>query len=76
VYRGSTFVNRFFVPAGSGTYWTVLELDGNTLTPINTLGTVAPPIRSPLSRSTGATGNEWYDLQPWQWSKSAPPRRR
>jgi hypothetical protein len=47
VYQGNTLVNQFFVPQGGGTYWTVFEISGTTLTAINTLGTSAPALVAP-----------------------------
>ncbi len=38
VYIGNTLAQSFSVPAGSGRDWTVFDLDGTTITPINTLG--------------------------------------
>jgi len=37
VYRGNTLLRRFFVPGGGGTLWTVFDLNGSTITPINTM---------------------------------------
>jgi uncharacterized protein YfaP (DUF2135 family) len=38
VYQGSTLVRTFFVPTGrEGTLWTVFEINGNVLTPINSM---------------------------------------
>lgn len=37
VYSGASLVATYFVPAGTGTLWTVFELDGATLIPVNTL---------------------------------------
>lgn len=38
VYIGNTLVQSFSPPAGNGLDWTVFDLDGTTITPINTLG--------------------------------------
>ena len=73
VYQGNTLVRQFFPPQGTGRYWTVFEIDGTTLTPVNTLGTVAPAMRvgpvlqvnSPSARAAA----EWAQLMPWQWHK-------
>lgn len=45
VYRGSNLVATFNVPPNQeGTLWTVFEMDGNTITPINTMSYVSQPI--------------------------------
>ena len=38
VYRGNTLLDRFFVPNLPGTLWTVFDLDGDRIIPINTVG--------------------------------------
>ncbi|MDQ6611426.1 MAG: carboxypeptidase regulatory-like domain-containing protein [Gemmatimonadota bacterium] len=45
VYFGNALVNQFFVPAQPGTIWTVFEISGTVLTPVNTVGIVPPSIR-------------------------------
>lgn len=73
VYQGNTLVRQFFPPQGTGRYWTVFEIDGTTLTPVNTLGTIAPAmvvgpvlqVNSPSARAAA----EWAQLMPWQWHK-------
>jgi hypothetical protein len=73
VYQGNTLVRQFFPPQGTGRYWTVFEIDGTTLTPVNTLGTIAPAmvvgpvlqVNSPSARAAA----EWARLMPWQWHK-------
>ena len=73
VYQGNTLVRQFFPPQGGGTYWTVFEIDGTTLTPVNTLGTTQPTMRAgpvlqvdtPASRAAA----EWASLTPWMWRK-------
>ena len=37
VYRGATLVREFNVPSAGGTLWTVFELDGAALTPVNVM---------------------------------------
>ncbi len=37
VYKGSGLFAEFFVPNEAGTLWEVFEIDGNNLTPINTM---------------------------------------
>ena len=37
VFRGNQLVSTLFPPGGAGTLWTVFELDGDDLTPINQL---------------------------------------
>jgi hypothetical protein len=73
VYQGNTLVRQFFPPQGTGRYWTVFEIDGATLTPVNTLGTIAPamvvgPVLQVDSPSARAAA-EWARLMPWQWHK-------
>lgn len=41
VYSGSSQIAEFNVPNGSGGIWTVFELNGGTLTPINTVGSAS-----------------------------------
>jgi hypothetical protein len=73
VYQGNTLVRQFFAPQGTGRYWTVFEIDGTTLTPVNTLGTTQPTMRAgpvlqadaPASRAAA----EWASLTPWMWRK-------
>lgn len=44
VYRGSNLVANFNVPPNQeGTLWTVFELSGDTITPINTMSYVSSP---------------------------------
>lgn len=38
VYIGNVLAQSFSVPSGSGRDWTVFDLDGSTITPINTIG--------------------------------------
>jgi hypothetical protein len=37
VYRGASLVQTFNVPSGGGTLWTVFELTGSAITPINAM---------------------------------------
>lgn len=37
VYRGSSLIATFNVPNQAGTLWTVFELNGDTVTPVNTM---------------------------------------
>ena len=37
VFRGADLVQTFNVPSGGGTLWTVFELSGNAIVPINTM---------------------------------------
>ncbi len=41
LYRGTTLVQSFSVPFKSGNIWYVCDLDGNTVTPVNTMTTVS-----------------------------------
>lgn len=54
VYRGNSLVGTFFVPSGQpGTLWTVFELNGNTLTPVNQMSFHSTPGDIPLQGSAG-----------------------
>jgi Carboxypeptidase regulatory-like domain len=55
VYRGSNLVATFNVPLGQpGTLWTVFEMDGSTITPINAMSfqsnpvSITAPMRTPV----------------------------
>ncbi|MCC6242912.1 MAG: carboxypeptidase regulatory-like domain-containing protein [Gemmatimonadaceae bacterium] len=77
VYQGNTLFNQFFIPQGSGTYWTVFELSGSTLTPINTIGTSQPSLLSPISgrRSAAAdVAREAFSLFPPFPTQQKKPR--
>ena len=83
VYKGNALVNTFFVPQGAGTYWTVFEISGNVVTPINTLGTVTPALSAPsspgaaakLSPAATAAASEWFNLFRQMPQKPARLRR-
>ena len=55
VYRGSDLVATYNVPSGQGgTLWTVFEMDGDTITPINAMSYESSPVAIqsvPLGRS-------------------------
>jgi uncharacterized protein YfaP (DUF2135 family) len=53
VYRENQLVRTFNVPAGIGILWTVFELDGDTITPINTLTNDLQPS---IPSETGGAG--------------------
>jgi hypothetical protein len=77
VYQGNTLINQFFVPSQQGTAWTVFEINGTTLTAINTLGTVQPSLVAPSSRSSGASAaDSWFDLFNPSLTKPARAVRR
>jgi hypothetical protein len=42
LYRGTTLVRQFNVPQQDGFWWTVFELNGETITTINTIGNTQP----------------------------------
>jgi uncharacterized protein YfaP (DUF2135 family)/uncharacterized protein YjdB len=73
VYQGNTLVRQFYPPQGTGRYWTVFEISGTTLTPVNTLGSTEPArqvgpvlqVDSPTARAAA----EWAAFMPWQWRK-------
>jgi len=57
VYRGSNLVATFNVPANQGgTLWTVFEMSGNTINPINTMSYESAPtiVREILGSSAGS----------------------
>ena len=43
VYHGTRLIRTFYVPPYPGTLWTVLELQGSTLTPVNAMSFVSDP---------------------------------
>ena len=56
VYRGSSLIKVFNVPAGQeGTLWTVFEMSGNTIIPVNTMTYESSPasVRGLLSETDG-----------------------
>jgi len=70
VYRGSNLVATFNVPANQeGTLWTVFELSGDTITPINTMSYESSPsaIQSVSLRRTITTDVELI--------RNLPPKR-
>ena len=42
IYRGTTLVQSFAVPNKAGNTWYVCDLNGSTITPVNTMTTVSP----------------------------------
>lgn len=44
LYQGNTLVRQFYPPVQDGIYWTVFELNGTSVTTINTIGGTAPAI--------------------------------
>jgi hypothetical protein len=81
VYQGSTLVRQYFPPQQDGSYWTVFEIDGTTINPINAIGSVQPLVTTPVGpfRSAGGASAanavaEWLQLMPWRERK--PPRSR
>jgi len=44
VYREGTLTRTFNVPSGAGTLWTVFELNGSTITPVNTMSYESSPV--------------------------------
>lgn len=43
LYINNALVQTFAVPSGAGSLWTVFELNGSTVTPINTISAGPPP---------------------------------
>ncbi|MEP6834437.1 MAG: carboxypeptidase regulatory-like domain-containing protein [Gemmatimonas sp.] len=75
VYQGNTLVSQFFPPQTNGKYWTVFEISGTVLTPINTIGPAAPALRASPAGSVqnnakvDAAWEELMSLSPWSWTK-------
>jgi len=59
VYQNNELVQTFTVPNAPGTLWTVFELDGGTITPINTMSG-----DSPSSPVAGAATQLAFSVQP------------
>jgi hypothetical protein len=47
LYQGNTLVRQFYPPVQDGIYWTVFELNGGTVTTINSIGGTQPSISLP-----------------------------
>ena len=75
VYQGNTLVQQFFPPQQSGQVWTLLEINGSVLTPINTINSTVPSVQVPASgfvRSNLRSERAMQDLmsfEPWTWLK-------
>lgn len=56
VYIGNVLAQTFAVPAGAGSLWTVFEMSGTTITPVNSIsaGPVLLPSRIPLAGGSGS----------------------
>jgi hypothetical protein len=82
VYQGNTLVQQFFPPQQSGNFWTVFEINGSVLTPINVINSVLPQLRAPaegLTRTNTKAAkalDELLSLAPWTWTKPTGPIRR
>jgi len=62
VYQNNTLVQTFTVPNAPGTLWTVFELDGGTITPINTMsGDVPAPAQLGGTVRTAVGGLEIFN---------------
>jgi len=57
VYIGNTLAQTFAVPAGAGSLWTVFELNGTTITPVNSVsaGPVLLPNRIPVAGASAGS---------------------
>jgi hypothetical protein len=67
VYRGSELIATFNVPAGQeGTLWTVFEMSGSTIIPINLMSYESS---SPNIQGVGTDANLLKDLPPKQGAK-------
>ncbi len=54
VYINNALAQSFSVPSGNGLYWTVFELNGTTITPINTIGNSQISSRIPVGGGVSA----------------------
>ena len=76
VYQGNTLVQQFFPPQQTGLVWSVFEINGSVLTPINTINSTVPSVQAPASgfvRSNLRSDAAMQDLmsfEPWTWLKS------
>jgi hypothetical protein len=58
VYKGSNLLNSFNVPLGqAGTVWTVFEMNGSTITPVNTMSFSSAPSGMLLRSSDNDAGS-------------------
>jgi adhesin/invasin len=55
VYINNLLARTFAVPAGTGIYWTVFDLNGATITPINTIGNGPVTTRIPVGTGISAS---------------------
>ncbi len=55
VYINNALAQSFSVPQGNGRYWTVFELDGTIITPINTIGNTQINSRTPIDGGVSAS---------------------
>ena len=66
-------MQQFFPPQQSGAVWTVFEISGAVLTPVNTINSTAPALQAPGSvRSASRSEAAMQDLmsfEPWTWLK-------
>ena len=75
VYQGNTLVRQFFPPQQDGDYWSVFEISGTTITPLNSIGSVEPTIAPPppatenIDSAAARAAAEWRSLAPWLWIK-------
>lgn len=68
IYRGSDLVASFNVPLGQpGTLWTVFEMEGSTIRPINTMSFVSDP--GSINFTSRALGNDDASLM-----QNLPPK--
>lgn len=56
VYQGGSLTRTFNVPSGGGTLWTVFELDGATIVPVNEMSYEASPLAVDLVGAAPAGG--------------------
>ncbi|HBA89348.1 MAG TPA: hypothetical protein DCZ75_15585 [Geobacter sp.] len=65
LYKGTTLVRSFPVPALSGNTWHVFDLDGSTVTAVNTVTTVTPDQTYNLARMVpGSAAEEMSQFKP------------
>jgi hypothetical protein len=75
LYQGNALVRQFYPPLQDGRFWTVFELNGSTITTVNTINDVTPSVSAstsgPLRVRTTRAGDELRELM-----SNAPTKTR
>jgi len=71
LYQGNTLVRQFYPPVQDGIYWTVFELNGTTVTTINTIGNTQPSVTAP-TRGPLRVRPDPLDEEFTTWLRAAP----